>query len=158
MNLRETLHIDRQQNQHPKNRMFLWVYRHAQYFYQKQSKMLAWPYRIILRLTYNRNNHWPIQCSIGSGLRLPHNMGIVISGKAKIGAYCTIFHQVTIGEENGKAPTIGNHVLIGAGAKILGDVHIGDYVKVGANAIVTKDVREGLTVVGVNQVIVHNLK
>jgi serine O-acetyltransferase len=79
---------------------------------------------------------------------LPHGLyGIVISHNAAIGRDCTIFHQVTIGEGKGGAPVIGDHVLIGAGAKILGKVTVGDGAKIGANCVVTEDVPPGATVV-----------
>ncbi len=84
-------------------------------------------------------------------------MGIVISGNASIGENCTIFHQVTIGVDEitdpGAAPVIGNNVIIGAGAKIIGGITIGDHVKIGANAVVTKDVPDGATVVNDNKII-----
>lgn len=79
---------------------------------------------------------------------LPHGLnGIIVSHNAVIGANCTIFHQVTIGEGKGGAPTIGDNVLIGAGAKIIGNVHIGNNVKIGAGCIVACDVPDGATVV-----------
>lgn len=73
-----------------------------------------------MRLSYNKNNHYPLGTEIGGGLCLPHNMGIVISGSVVIGNNCEILHQVTIGvDETGRAPRIGNNVFIGAGAKII---------------------------------------
>ena len=79
---------------------------------------------------------------------LPHGLNrIIVSHNAVIGANCTIFHQVTIGEGKGGAPTIGDNVLIGAGAKIIGNVHIGNNVKIGAGCIVACDVPDGATVV-----------
>lgn len=87
------------------------------------------------------------------GVRMPHIMGIVLSGKTQIGDNCTIYQQVTVGESNGVAPTIGSNVLIGAGAKILGDCHIGNNCKIGANAVVTKSVPENCTVIEFNKVI-----
>ncbi|MBQ2244967.1 MAG: hypothetical protein II320_03900 [Oscillospiraceae bacterium] len=79
---------------------------------------------------------------------LPHGLnGIIVSHNAVIGKNCTIFHQVTIGEGRGGAPVIGHRVLIGAGAKIIGNVHIGDGAKIGAGCIVTQDVPAGATVV-----------
>lgn len=81
---------------------------------------------------------------------LPHGLnGIIVSHNAVIGRNCTIFHQVTIGEGRGGAPTIGDNVLIGAGAKIIGGIHIGDNVKIGAGCVVTKDIPDGATVVSV---------
>ena len=75
--------------------------------------------------------------------------GIFISKDAVIGIICTILHQVTIGSDlfGGGAPIVGNNCLIGAGAKIIGNVKIGDDVKVGANAIVVEDIPDGCTVV-----------
>ncbi|MFI3170198.1 MAG: serine acetyltransferase [Faecalibacterium sp.] len=82
---------------------------------------------------------------------LPHHLnGIIVSHHAVIGKNCTIFQQVTIAnDENEKSATIGDHVRIGAGAKIIGDVHIGDNVKIGANAVVVKDIPSNATAVGV---------
>lgn len=94
---------------------------------------------------------------IGRSLFAPHISGIVISYFAEIGNGCTIYQQVTIGQESighkGQAPTIGNNVYIGAGAKIIGSIKIGNNVKIGANAVVTKDVPDNSTVVGANRII-----
>jgi serine O-acetyltransferase len=87
----------------------------------------------------------PLTSQIGGGLKLTHPNGVVIHPNAKIGANCLIFQQVTI--VNGV--TIGNHVDIGAGAKILKQVTIGNHVKVGANAVVISDVPDGAIAVGV---------
>lgn len=79
---------------------------------------------------------------------LPHGLnGIIVSHNATIGKNCTIFHQVTIGEGKGGAPTIGDDVLIGAGAKLIGKISIGDGAKIGAGCVVTQDVPAGATVV-----------
>lgn len=81
--------------------------------------------------------------------RLVHHLnGIIISHHAKIGADCIIHQQVTIGEVDGKAAVIGDNVMIGAGAKIIGPVKIGNNVKIGANAVVVKDVPDNCTAVG----------
>lgn len=75
--------------------------------------------------------------------RLPHGLyGIIVSHNAVIGSNCTIFHQVTIGEGKDGAPVIGDEVLIGAGAKIIGNVKIGANSKIGVNAVVVHDVPE----------------
>jgi len=94
----------------------------------------------------------------------PHGLaGIFISYGAKVGTGCTIFHQVTIGSNTladsrgAGAPTIGNNVYIGAGAKIIGAVTIGDGSRIGANAVVTFDVPSNATVVLPSpKVIVHD--
>ena len=109
-----------------------------------------------MKLTYNKYNHIPLETNIGGGERIPHLLGIVLSGKASIGEQCTIMHQVTIGVDelkNNKAPVIGNNVFIGAGAKIIGNITVGNNVVIGAGAIVTKSVPDGKTVVGINRII-----
>lgn len=79
---------------------------------------------------------------------LPHGInGIVVTHNATIGTNCTIYHQVTIGQGNGGAPVIGNDVMIGAGAKIVGGISIGNNVNVGANCCVYTDVPDNSTVV-----------
>jgi serine O-acetyltransferase len=85
----------------------------------------------------------PLRCEIGGGLQMPHTNGIVINAGARIGRNCDIYHQVTIGEMNGGCPTIGDHVFIGPGAKILGAVMIGDGARIGANALVVRNVPPG---------------
>lgn len=82
----------------------------------------------------------PINAAIGGGLLIPHPNGIVIHPHAKIGCNCLIFQQVTIGATSKGIPTIGGHVDIGAGAKIIGPVHVGDHARIGANAVVREDV------------------
>ena len=79
---------------------------------------------------------------------LPHGLnGIIVSKDAIIGERCQLYHQVTIGGGNGGSPVIGDDVLIGAGAKIIGAVHIGNHVKIGAGCIVAIDVPDYATVV-----------
>ena len=92
---------------------------------------------------------------------LPHHLnGIIVSHYAKIGKNCTILQQVTIAQdEHNKAATIGDNVMIGAGAKIIGNVTIGDNVKIGANAVVVKDIPSNCTAVGVpERIIPHSAK
>jgi serine O-acetyltransferase len=92
----------------------------------------------------------PLNASLGGGLLLPHPNGIVIHPEAKIGPNCLIFQQVTIGTGAGHGlPVLAGHVDIGAGAKILGAVHLGLGAKVGANAVVLEDVPSGAVAVGV---------
>ncbi len=90
--------------------------------------------------------------------KLPHGLnGIIISPDAHIGKNCTIFHQVTIGNDYSKlenAPVIGDHVSIFPGAKIVGKVHVGNNCKIGANAVVVKDVPENsLVLVGEQRIL-----
>jgi serine O-acetyltransferase len=90
---------------------------------------------------------------LGRRLVIDHGMGVVIGETAEIGDDCTLYHQVTLGGTSlahGKRhPTVGNNVIIGAGAKILGAVVVGDGARVGANAVVTQQVPAGVTVVGI---------
>ena len=91
--------------------------------------------------------------TIGKGFFIDHGMGVVIGETAEIGDYVTLFQGVTLGgtgKDRGKRhPTVGNHVVVGAGAKILGGIRIGDNVKVGANSVVLKSVPANSTVTGV---------
>ena len=78
---------------------------------------------------------------------LPHGLnGIIISHNAVIGKNCTIFHQVTIGEGRGGAPTIGDNVLIGAGSKVIGGIHIGNNAKIAAGLSVMQDIPDNAVV------------
>lgn len=89
---------------------------------------------------------------IGRRLVIDHGMGVVIGETAEIGDDCIIFHGVTLGgvkfDPVKRHPTVGNRVLIGAGAKVLGPIALGDGSRVGANAVVTRAVLPGQTVVG----------
>lgn len=89
------------------------------------------------------------RADFGPGFVLIHSQGVVINTSVQGGRNVFIEHQVTIGAEKQQAPVIGDNVFIGAGAKILGAVRIGNDVKIGANAVVTKDVPDGATVVGI---------
>jgi len=90
---------------------------------------------------------------IGRGFFIDHGMGVVIGETTEIGDHVTLFQGVTLGgtgKERGKRhPTLGNHVVVGAGAKILGGIKIGDNVKIGANSVVLKSVPPNFTVIGV---------
>lgn len=89
--------------------------------------------------------------TIGRRLVIDHGMGVVIGETAIVGDDCIIFHGVTLGgikfDPVKRHPTIGNHVLIGTGAKVLGPIHLGDHSRIGANAVVTKDVAAGAVIV-----------
>jgi serine O-acetyltransferase len=90
---------------------------------------------------------------IGRRFFIDHGMGVVIGETTEIGDDCTLYHGVTLGgttwDKGKRHPTLGRDVVIGAGAKVLGPIHIGDGVRIGSNAVVLKDVPEGATVVGV---------
>lgn len=90
---------------------------------------------------------------IGKGFFIDHGMGVVIGETTEVGDNVTLYQGVTLGgtgKEKGKRhPTIGDDVLIGAGAKVLGSINIGNNVKVGAGSVVLEAVEENSTVVGV---------
>lgn len=91
--------------------------------------------------------------TIGKGVFIDHGMGVVIGETAVIGDYCLIYQNVTLGgtgKQTGKRhPTLGNNVVVGAGAKVLGNINIGSNVRVGAGSIVLRNVPDDCTVVGV---------
>ena len=91
--------------------------------------------------------------TIGKGFFIDHGMGVVIGETTEIGDNVTLFQGVTLGgtgKQRGKRhPTLGSHVVVGAGAKVLGPITIGDYVKIGANSVVLQDVPDHSTVVGI---------
>lgn len=94
---------------------------------------------------------------IGKRVFIDHGMGTVIGETSTIGNDCIIYQGVTLGS-NGKGlfkrhPDIGNNVMIGCGAKILGPIKIGNNVKIGANSIVLKDIPDNSTVVGIGRII-----
>lgn len=118
------------------------------------------PFSFLRRgLTVIRHRIWsaiagtdiPLNAQIGLGLLIPHPQGIVIHPKSQIGVNCLIFQQVTIGTggHGDGVPILGDHVDVGAGAKVLGDIRIGHRARIGANAVVTHDVPADATVVGI---------
>jgi serine O-acetyltransferase len=91
--------------------------------------------------------------TIGRRFFIDHGMGVVIGETAEIGDDVTMYHGVTLGgtswKEGKRHPTLGNGVVIGAGAKVLGPIYIGDGAKIGSNAVVVKDVPAGATAAGI---------
>jgi serine O-acetyltransferase len=100
---------------------------------------------------------WPIEihpgATIGRRFFIDHGMGVVIGETAEIGDDCLIYQGVTLGgtgKERGKRhPTLGDHVIVGTGAKVLGNIKVGDWVRIGAGSVVLKAVPEHSTVVGI---------
>ena len=91
--------------------------------------------------------------TIGKGLFIDHGSGVVIGETAEIGDNCTLYQGVTLGgtgKDTGKRhPTLGNNVLVGSGAKVLGPFTVGDNAKIAANAVVLKEVPPNSTAVGI---------
>ena len=96
---------------------------------------------------------------IGRGVFIDHGMGVVIGETSEIGDRCLLYQGVTLGgtgKENGKRhPTLENNVVVGAGAKVLGDICIGTNTRIGAGSVVVKDVESNSTVVGIPGRVVH---
>ena len=90
---------------------------------------------------------------IGRRFFIDHGMGVVVGETAEIGDDCTLYHGVTLGgttwKKGKRHPTLGNDVVVGAGAKVLGPIIIGPGARIGSNAVVVKDVPPGATVVGI---------
>ncbi len=127
-----------------------WLYKHELLFLARFVSQLA---RFFTGIEVHPG------ATIGRRLFIDHGKGIVIGETATIGDDCTIYHGVTLGgtgKENRKRhPDIGDRVMVGCGAKILGPIQIGNDVKIGANAVVLKDVEDNCTVVGIPGRIIH---
>ncbi len=126
-------------------------YRRAHWFYSHGFPTVA---RIISQRSRNKTGieiHPGAQ--IGKGLFIDHGMGVVIGETTIIGDNCLLYQGVTLGgtgKDKGKRhPTLGNNVMVGAGAKVLGPIEIGDNVKIAANAVVLKPIPKNSTAVGV---------
>ena len=125
------------------HRIAHWLYQHKRFF------LARW-------VSQSGRHHTGIEihpgAKIGKCLFIDHGMGIVFGETTEIGDNCTIYHGVTLGgtgKDTGKRhPTLGNNVLIGAGAKVLGPVFIGDNARVGAGSIVLHNLPANCTAVG----------
>lgn len=91
--------------------------------------------------------------TIGKRFFIDHGTGVVIGETTEIGDDCTLYQGVTLGgtgKDHGKRhPTLGNHVMVGAGAKVLGPIHIGNHVRIAAGAVVLTDIPDNCTAVGI---------
>lgn len=121
-----------------------WLYIHKQFFI---ARLISQFIRFCTGIEIHPG------AKIGKGLFIDHGLGVVIGETAEVGDNCTFYHGVTLGgtgKDKGKRhPTIGNNVMIGAGAKILGPILVGDNSKIGANALVIETVPLNVTVVGI---------
>ena len=126
-------------------------HRFAHFFYKIKLKFIARLLSQLARFFTGIEIH--PGATIGKGLLIDHGMGVVIGETCEIGDNVLIYQGVTLGgtgKETGKRhPTIGNNVLIGSGAKILGPIYVGDNVKIGSGSVVLKDVPDNVTAVGV---------
>jgi len=106
-------------------------------------------------MIFNKLSAFFGRCIIGRGAQfgsafvLIHSYGVVINSSVRGGSNVKLEHAVTIGAEKNESPILGDHVFVGAGAKIIGGVKIGNNVKIGANAVVTDDIPDDSTAVGI---------
>ena len=126
-------------------------HRRAHWFYEHDIKFIA---RLISQMSRRRTGiEIHPGAKIGKRLVIDHGMGIVIGETAEIGDDCLIYHGVTLGgtgKDSGKRhPTIGNNVLIGTGAKVLGPFKVGDNSRIAANSVVLGEIPPDSTAVGV---------
>lgn len=126
-------------------------YRIANWFYKQGLHFIALLVSHITKLFTNIEIH--PGATIGKRFFIDHGLGVVIGETTIIGDDVTVYQNVTLGgtgKEQGKRhPTVGNNVVIGAGAKILGSFTVGDNVNIGANAVVLSDVPDNSTVIGI---------
>jgi serine O-acetyltransferase len=139
----------------------LLVYRFGRWRYRVRPALLRKPLSLLYKVLYKiiqiiTGIELPCEVPIGPGFVIEHSGGIVVSGFARFGAHCRIRNGVVIGlarVDDPCAPQFGDHVDIGAGAKVLGNIRIGDNVLIGANAVVITDVPANSIAVGVPAVI-----
>lgn len=137
----------------------IWLYRVANYLWKHNLRMLARLLSTFTRFLTGIDIHPGAE--IGRRLFIDHGSGVVIGETAIIGDDVTLYQGVTLGgtgKDKGKRhPTIGNHVLISAGAKVLGSMKIGDYSKIGAGSVVLREVPPHSTVVGIpGRIVIQN--
>jgi serine O-acetyltransferase len=120
----------------------VWGYRIAHFLWQVKLKLVARIYSNWIRAVTGIEIH--PAAKIGRRFFIDHGMGVVIGATAIVGDDVMIYHDVTLGARTGgsgkRHPTIGNNVVIGAGARVLGDISVGNGVKIAANMVVTKSV------------------
>lgn len=133
----------------------LLVYRIFRWFYERRIPTQPVRFFVERFIEMTTGISIPAETHIGPGLRIHHFGSIIIHSKVSMGAGCTLYHGVTLGDLGGwgGVPSVGNRVLLGAGAKVLGQIDIGDDCRIGANAVVLASVPAGSTVVGVPAVI-----
>jgi serine O-acetyltransferase len=131
---------------------------HALVFHRMSHRLWGWGLKWLARFT-SHIGRWLTGieihpgASIGRRFFIDHGMGVVIGETAEIGDDVTLYHGVTLGgttwNKGKRHPTLGRGVVVGAGAKILGPIHVGEDAKVGSNAVVVRDVPSGATAIGI---------
>ncbi|MCY1713841.1 serine O-acetyltransferase [Caproiciproducens galactitolivorans] len=127
------------------------AYRRAHWFYEHNMKFIA--RYLSQRARHKTGIEIHPGATIGKGLFIDHGMGVVIGETTVIGDNCTLYQGVTLGgtgKDHGKRhPTLGNNVMVGSGAKVLGPFRVGDNARVAAGAVVLDEVPDNATAVGV---------
>lgn len=127
------------------------AHRFAHYLHNKGYRLTARALSQFMKLVTGIEIH--PGATIGRGLFIDHGTGVVIGETAEIGDNCTLYQGVTLGgtgKDSGKRhPTLGNDVMVGAGAKVLGPFKVGDHAKIAAGAVVLKEIPENCTAVGI---------
>lgn len=129
----------------------VWGYRLAHCLWMGRLRLLARLVSAGTRIVTGVDIHPAAR--LGPRLFIDHAIGVVIGATTELGADCVLFHQVTLGgvsmTRGKRHPTIGDRVMVGAGAKVLGPITVGNDAKIAANAVVVKDVPDGCVAIGV---------
>lgn len=138
----------------------IWAHRVSHWLWRHGLKWLARGIANVARLFTGIEIH--PGAVIGRRFFIDHGMGVVIGETAEIGSDCTLYHGVTLGgttwNKGKRHPTLGNNVVVGAGAKILGPFKVGDGARIGSNSVVVREVPNGATVIGIPGRIVAEVK
>ena len=130
----------------------VWAYRVAHVMWTRSPLLHPWARTLSQFARFMTGVEIHPGATIGRRFFIDHGMGVVIGETAEVGDDVLMYHQVTLGGRSRgrfkRHPTVGNRVLLGAGAKLIGPITIGDDAKIGANALVVDDVPAGATVVG----------
>ena len=159
--LRQDINAAKRNDPAARNKFEIWLtysgvhalswHRGAQFFYKIKLKLLARMISQFAKFLTGIEIH--PAAKIEGGVFIDHGAGVVIGETTEIGDYCTLYQNVTLGgtgKDTGKRhPTLGNNVLVGAGARVLGPMKIGDNSKIAANAVVLEEVPPNCTAVGV---------
>ena len=138
----------------------IFVYRLFRWFYERGIPTQPVRFLAERSIEITTGISIPVQARIGHGFRIHHFGNIVMHPETRIGDGCTIYQGVTLGDLGGYggAPSVGNNTLIGAGAKVLGNISIGDDCIIGANAVVLQSVPSGSIAVGIPAVIKKRIR
>src|ERR1700723_2705155 len=138
----------------------IWGHRISHWLWNRGARVAARTFSELTRILTGVDIH--PGATLGPGLFIDHATGVVIGETAEVGEDVMIYHGVTLGgtgAETGKRhPTIGDRVIIGAGAKILGAIKVGDDSRIGANSVVVKEVPSSAVVVGVPGQVISRAK